>query len=190
VRIELVLFEDKKTKHWETGHQGMGWAFGKTMVEVYNEKESLDPFHETVHVLMGQFGSPPALFNEGFAVYMSERLGAHALKDLGGGQATIADRARELKAKEDWIALAELMTYTEIGSAESRSPIAYPEAASFVKFLIDTYGKEKFLQVYQTLKNTSNPEVRARNAAELETIYGRSVPQLQEAWEAALGAKR
>ncbi len=186
VHIMIVLFEDKTTKHWETGHQGMGWAFGGTIVEVYNEKEKLDPFHETVHVLMGPRGNPPALFSEGFAVYMSQRLGAHALEDLGGGQATIDERARELKARDEWIELAELMTYTEIGSAQSKPPIAYAEAASFVKFLIDTYGRDKFLQAYQTLKSSNNQDVHAQNAAELAAIYGRSVPQLRDAWEATL----
>jgi hypothetical protein len=186
VRIRLVLFEDKAAKHWETGHQGMGWAYDKTIVEVYNEKESLDPFHETVHILMGSVGSPPALFNEGFAVYMSQRLGARALEDLSGGHATIDERARELKGRGEWTELAELMSYTEIGSAESRPPIAYPEAASFVKFLVDTYGKDKFLQVCRTLKNSDNQDVCAQNTAELAAIYGESWPQLQAAWEAAL----
>ena len=43
---------------------------GNTIVEIYNKAQKLDPYHETVHVLMRSFGSPPALFNEGFAVYM------------------------------------------------------------------------------------------------------------------------
>ncbi len=186
MRIRLVLFEDMRTKHWETGHQGMGWAYGNTIVEVYNETERLDPFHETAHVLMGPVGSPPALFNEGFAVYMSQRLGAHALEDLGGGTATIDERARELRAKGEWIELRELMTYTEIGSAESRPPIAYAEAASFVGFLIDTYDKERFLQAYKTLKNSSQPDVQEQNARALSAVYGQSLEQLRDAWEATL----
>ncbi len=185
VHIRLVLFEDETTKLLETGHQGMGWAYGQTIVEVYNEKESLDPFHEAVHVLMGNSGRPPALFNEGLAVYMSQRLGAHALKDLGGGQATIEERAREMKAKGEWIELAQLIAYTEIGSAQSRPPVAYAEAASFVKFLIDTYGKDKFLQIYRIVKNSEDPTIQARNVTELAAVYGTSLPQLQKAWEAS-----
>jgi len=119
-------------------------------------------------------------------VHMSQYLGAHALEDLGGGTATIEQRAKELKAQDQWIDLDELMTYTEIGSAESRPPIAYAEAASFVQFLIETYGKDKFLQAYQTLKNSNKPEVHRQNALELATIYGRSLQQLREAWKTAL----
>ena len=42
IRIRLVFFEDKQTKHRATGHQGAGWAYGNTVVEVYNSEEKLD----------------------------------------------------------------------------------------------------------------------------------------------------
>lgn len=186
IRICMVLFEDGQTKHWETGHQGRGWAYGNTIVEVYNEKEQLDPYHETTHILMRPYGDPPALFNEGFAVYMSERLGAHALEYLSGGRATIYERVRELKEKDEWIELEELITYTEIGSLESRPPIAYPEAASFVKFLVDKYGKDKFLQAYKALKNSNDEKVHEHNVKKLADIYGKSLQQLEKQWEDTL----
>jgi len=186
LRICLVFFEDGKIKHTETGHQGRGWAYGSTIVEVYNEQEQLDPYHETTHVLMRPFGSPPALFNEGFAVYMSERLGADALDDLSGGRATIYERVRELKSKDEWIELEKLITYSEIGSPESRPPIAYAEAASFVKFLIDEYGKDKFLLVYKKLKNSNNKIVHWTNKMALQKIYGKQLSELQEEWEKAI----
>jgi len=185
VRICMVFFEDGVTKQIETGHQGVGWAYGNTIVEVYNEQEQLDPYHETTHVLMRPFGSPPALFNEGFAVYVSERLGAHALEDLSGGQSTIYERVRELKSKDKWIPLEELITYTDIGPEWSRPPVAYPEAASFVKFLIDSYGKDKFLWAYKTLKNTNDKIVQQQNIETLEQIYGKSLAELEKEWERA-----
>jgi len=88
---------------------------------------------------------------------------------------TICARVRELKGKEPWIDLDELITYTEIGSKESRPPVAYPEAASFVKFLIDSYGKDKFLRAYKTLKNTNDKIVQQQNIETLEQIYGKSL---------------
>lgn len=183
VRICLVLFEDGQTKHRETGHQGRGWAFSNTIVEVYNEQEQLDPYHETTHVLMRPYGHPPALFNEGFAVYMSERMGAHALENLSGGLATIYERARELKSKGEWVDLQELLTYTEIGSVKSRPPIAYPEAASFVKFLIDKYGKDKFLKTYKSLRNTNKESVHQKNLKKLEQIYDKTPTEMEKEWE-------
>jgi len=182
----LILFEDPKLKQRATGHRGTGWAFGKTIVEVYNNEQKLDPYHETTHIIMRTFGNPPALLNEGFAVYMSERLGAPALDNLSGGKSTIYQRVRELKAKGKWIKLEELMTYTEIGSSKSRPPVAYPEAASFVKFLIDTYGKVKFLEAYKTLKNSGDWQVQQQNEARLSRIYGQSLAELEAQWEGAV----
>jgi len=185
IRIRMVLFEDGRAKHRETGHQGMGWAYGNTIVEVYNEQEQLDPYHETTHVLMRPFGSPPAMFNEGFAVYMSERLGAAALEDLGGGLATVDERVRELKDEGQWIELEELITYTEIGSPKSRPPVAYAEAASFVKFLIETCGKDKFLQAYKKLKNSDSKIVQWMNRRTLKQLYGKPLSELDKEWESA-----
>ncbi|HNS21121.1 MAG TPA: M56 family metallopeptidase [Sedimentisphaerales bacterium] len=182
IRIRLVLFEDGDTKQRATGHQGAGWAYGATIVEVYNEKERLDPYHETTHILMGPLGSPPALFNEGFATYMSERLGAPALENLGGGKTTLHQRVRDLQAKGDWIPLSELLSYTEIGSARSRPFVAYPEAGSFVQFLIDTHGKDKFLQAYGTLRNSDQQATRKENAQSLARIYGQRLDSLETQW--------
>lgn len=184
-RIEMIFFENGQTKQLVTGHQGAGWAVGNTIVEIYNEQQKLDPFHETAHVLMRPLGNPPALFNEGFAVYMSERLGARALRSLGGGESSIHQRVRGLKAGGEWISLEELMGYTEIGSSRSRPPVAYPEAASFVKYLIETHGRDKFLEAYKTLWNSSDPQMPQQNLKKLETIYGMSLAELKTQWHDA-----
>jgi hypothetical protein len=42
------------------------------------------------------------------------------------------------------IKLEELIKFTEIGLEKSQPPISYAEAASFVKYLIETYGAQKF----------------------------------------------
>jgi hypothetical protein len=188
VRISMVLFEDGVTKRLETGHQGPGWATGNTIVEIYNEKQKLDPYHETVHILMRGYGQPPAVFNEGFAVYMSEQLGAPPLKNLSGGNSSIYERARELKSKGKWIELEELLTYTNIGPKWSRPPVSYPEAASFVKFLIDKYGLEKFIETYKTLRSSGDKGIQQRNVKALERIYNKPLHQLKREWEKAFSA--
>jgi hypothetical protein len=186
VRICLVFFENAEVKRAETGHQGAGMASGRTIVEVYNQEQRLDPYHETVHILTPPYGKPPALFNEGIAVYMAERLGTNALALHGPGPALIYARARELKSKGEWIPLRELLTYTEIGPGWSRPPIAYPEAASFVKFLIDEFGKEKFLEAFKALENSPDEAVHLKNVAALERVYGRPLRDLRKQWLAVL----
>lgn len=191
-RINLFLFEDERSKWKETGHRGAGSAMGDTLVEVYNAQEKLDPYHEPTHILMRRVGSPPAALNEGFAVYIAEHLGrVPALAQLGGGKATLDQRARQLKSAGDWIPLDELLGYTEIGPAETRPAIAYPLAGSFVKFLIERHGKDKFFQAYRTLSNSSDESVRgAWNRQILESIYGRSIKQLESAWIEAMSTPR
>ncbi len=182
MRITLIFFEDMVTKLSETGHQGAGLARGTMIVEVYNKEMYLDPFHETTHILTNSFGRPPAIFREGLATYMSERLGSPALKEFGGGKSSLYERARELRNKGDWIPLEELLTYTQIGPGWSRPPVAYPEAGAFVKFLIDTYGKEKFLQAYKSLTNAKIKSVLKQNKAKLKTIYGFAPADLEKQW--------
>jgi len=186
IRVQVVFFEDGKTKAWETGHRGAGWAFDQTIVEVYNEKEKLDPYHELCHILARPYGDPPALFNEGFAVYMTERLGAPALKSLGGGLSTVAEKVKKLRNENQWVPLEELLSHTEIGSEESRPSVSYPEAASFVQFLIDKFGKEKFLQAYKSLKNPDDKSIHEENQKTLAAVYGRSLSELGKQWEAAI----
>ena len=190
VKIRIVLFDDMETKQWETGHQGMGWAFGKTIVEVYSQDAKLDPYHEAVHVIMSDQGSPPALFTEGFAVYMSEKLGAYALESLSGGKSSIYERTTALKKQNKLIPLKELITYTDIGSEETKPAVAYPEAASFVKYLVDEYGKRKFLKAYKYLKNSSDEKIYKQNSKKLAKMYGSSLEELITQWEAALQTNR
>ncbi len=185
VRLRMIFFEDAATKYSHTGHTGAGWATGNMVVEIYNEKQKLDPYHETAHILMRAYGSPPALFNEGFATYISERLGSHALESLSGGKSSIYDRVRQLNGKGELIELEELLTYTQIGSRETNPPVAYPEAASFVKFLIDAYGKDKFLKTYGTLGNSSGESEQRQNVETLERIYGKSLDELKAEWKRA-----
>jgi tetratricopeptide (TPR) repeat protein len=185
-RIQLVFFEDERTKLEETGHMGMGWATGSTIVEVYNEDQRLDPYHETTHILAAPVGNPPALLTEGLAVYLSERLGAPALKEMSGAELSVYERVRQLKEAGEWIALERLLTYTEIGSAESQPPVAYAEAGAFAKFLVDGHGRDKFLEAYATLKNSSKPEVHTQNRQALERIYASSLDALDREWHAAM----
>ncbi len=181
--IILFFYPDMETKKMCTMHTGHGLARGNTIAEVYNDQVKLDPYHELTHIVMGQIGDPPALFNEGFATYISERFGAYSLKNLGGGESSIYQRVRELKSKNEWIPLDELITYQEIGSKQSRPQVAYPQAAFFVKYLIDTYGEDKFFQAYKQLLNSDNKQVQKKNVEKLKNVYGKPLSELEKQWE-------
>ena len=78
------------------------------------------------------------------------------------------------------------MRFSEIGSDESRPSVAYAEAASFVKFLTERFGREKFLAAYKSLKNSTDSNVQEENLDWLRKIYGLSLPELTAAWEKAV----
>lgn len=183
VRLRLILFEDAETKYRQTWHQGAGFARGNTLGEIYNATEKMDPYHETAHILMSAIGSPPAWLNEGFAVYIVERMGSSAIRGYGGGEKTIRQYARELNDRGDWIVPKELMAFMEIGPDGTRPQIAYPEAASLVQYVIDTYGKDTFFKVYGTLGNSSDTAVRDDNRKQLETICGKSLDVFLQEWD-------
>jgi hypothetical protein len=181
-KIRLVFYPDAETKKKEIGHIGDGYAFSNNIVEVYNEKTKLDPFHELAHILAGKLGDPPAMFNEGFAVYVSEKLGSDALRYLGSPGKTI-DVVTGVHYREGKLfKLEELLRFTEIGSEESKPEISYPEAASVVKYLVETYGLQKFRQLYQQAKNSSRAAEGLKNKEILKEIYGKPLSEIEQEW--------
>ncbi len=67
-KIIMFFYPDGPTKRMCTSHTGDGMAMGNMLAEVYNETTKVDASHELAHIVMGEIGQPPAMFNEGFAV--------------------------------------------------------------------------------------------------------------------------
>jgi hypothetical protein len=185
-RIRLVLYPDSASKTTQTGHIGNGFAGGRTIVEIFNDSVQLDPYHEVAHIVGGERGSPPALLDEGFAVYASQLLGADALRYLGGAGKTVTQVVCGYLRSNELIPLDRLLRFTDIGSDSTLPSIAYPEAASFTAFLIEQQGIERFRDVYARLHSSTSVEDQRRNAQALEDAYGRSVAALELAWRASL----
>jgi hypothetical protein len=180
--VRLFFFPDGETKRRDTGHTGDGWAFDGTIVEVYNEQTKLDPYHELTHILAGRLGSPPALFNEGFAVYVSELMGADALKALGSPGKKVDEAVVAHRNEGKFIPLDKLFAFSDIGPEESQPTISYPEAASFVKFLIANYQLEKFRQAYKSLENSDAAATIHKNQQTFREIYGKLPSELEPEW--------
>jgi hypothetical protein len=188
--IRLFFFPDGETKRRETGHTGDGWAFDRTIVEVYNEQTKLDPYHELTHILAGRLGDPPALFNEGFAVYVSELMGADALKALGSPGKKVDEAVLAHRSERKFIPLDKLFAFSDIGPEESQPAISYAEAASFVKFLIAKYQLEKFRQAYKSLVNSEDEATIHKNQQTFREIYGKLPSELEPEWLNGLRAER
>ena len=173
-KIIVFFYPDQQTKFMCTIHTGDGMARGNTLAEVYNEKTKLDPSHELAHILMSQLGGPPAMFNEGFATW------SQAGRIWNDKQ--VDTTARELIKAGRLVPLTKLLTREEIGSQSDDGEIAYPESASFVGFLIDTHGKEKFLSVYAQLVNGSDEKQLTENLRLIRNVFGQSLAELETQW--------
>lgn len=185
-RVRLVFYADAVSKTRDTGHIGVGLARGDTVVEILNAETRLNPFHELTHVLASQVGDPPALFREGFAVYASERLGSKALDELGYPGATADEAACQLVQNRRAVPLRQLFGYEEIGSEATQPRVAYPQAASVVKYLIEVSGFDRFRRAYGTLLNGDDPDRIKRNEGLFTEIYGQSLDDVERAWQRRL----
>ena len=184
-RIRLVFYPDSATKTGQTGHIGAGWASGTTIVEIYNEELQLDPFHELSHVLTYELGDPPAVLDEGFATYVSERLGADALEYMGSSGLTVDEAACRAFEAGTAHSIERLVALEEIGSVESRAEVAYPQAASLVKFLLGRYGLESLRQVFR-LAAGAEGTAGDRTRGALEQVLGVGLGELETEWKAEI----
>ncbi|TDJ03369.1 MAG: hypothetical protein E2O76_01445 [Caldithrix sp.] len=181
-KIRIFFFPDAKSKKKETGHIGDGWAFSNNIVEVYNQKTKLDPFHELAHIISREVGNPPAIFDEGFAVYVSEKMGSDTLNYLGHARKTVDEVVRTYLEQGKLIPFEELFSYPEIGPRKSKPKISYPQAASIVKYLAETRSVARFRKAFKSLKRSRNPEIIRENKKIFEDIYGQTLLGIELAW--------
>ncbi len=100
--------------------------------------------HEIAHANAFWLGDPPLLFKEGIAVVMS---------CTGVDGHTLVDTSPPL---EDW-----LESSAWVQERDSRGFAIYPVAASFVRFLIDVFGVDRFLAFYaHTPGDASSAEIK------------------------------
>lgn len=174
ISINIFLFQDKQTKYNLTGHEGFGWGFDNNIVEVFNNSIRIDPYHELAHVIGYTINKPPALIDEGTAVYLSQLYGDKAFSKLiGYPTKSINEILLFLNKNEKELTISTLLSYNDIGDN-----LAYCTSASFVEFLIKNYGKEKFLKLYKSLSNTDND----KNKIIYENIYGVKFNQIEYEW--------
>ncbi|MFI5311496.1 MAG: peptidase MA family metallohydrolase [Gemmatimonadales bacterium] len=185
-RIRLVLYPDSATKTTQTGHIGDGFASGSTIVEIFNDSVQLDPYHEVAHIVGGQRGNPPAMLDEGFAVYVSELLGADALRYLGAPGKTVAQVTCGYLRAGQLFPLRRLFRFTDLGSDSTAGSISYPESASITAYLIDRYGRERFGDLYGAMRNTTNAADQAHNEQLLAAATGQDLAEIERAWRAWL----
>lgn len=127
--------------------------------------------HELTHVVTkvageSAFGELPAWLDEGTAVYGQQNPGG-----FGDAVAQAISRGNVLSVR----------SITSYPGDPSKVTLFYGEGWSLVSFLVDTYGAEKFAELYATIKGGE------RIDGALEAVYGFDQDGLEDEWRAANG---
>lgn len=137
--------------------------------------------HEMIHVL-----APNAnrFLAEGLAVYGHAKLvGPEAYPNFGED---LHEAARQLAERADFAALDRIATPRMLQTDDLDGRRAYLVAGSFMRFLIERHGGEKFRRLY-----AMTPLVpRNRNAgdpARWRTVYGKDLSALAAEWRREIG---
>jgi hypothetical protein len=139
--------------------------------------------HESVHVYSARFGSPVALFNEGLAVaFQVDPVSGDFVARWSG--TPVHDLARQFRQQGRLIPLSELLTTNDFRKPDPN--LTYPEAGSFMRYLLDVYGLEGIKRLFQRGNPAdSSDAVRQQFLA----VYGRAIADVERDWWALLDRK-
>lgn len=186
-RLAIVFFASEESKYASTGHRGFGWAVNDVIVEVRNADTGLEPFHELSHIISGEIGSPPALFDEGAAVYVTERFGHDAMADFRHPGLSSAEAVAANIDAGHYVPITDVFAFTDIGPPETQALYTYPEAGSFLSFLVTRCGEQALREAFRTLVSSADPDQLARNEQSFERIFGMSLAQAERDWRIFIG---
>jgi hypothetical protein len=127
--------------------------------------------HELAHIVTavageGPFGGLPAWLDEGTAVYAQESPGAFRLA------------FQEAVRRDALLPLSSIGTYP---GDPSKVNLFYGQSWALVSYLIETYGEEKFAQLFATFKRGATVD------GALQAVYGLGLYDLEDRWRESLG---
>lgn len=131
--------------------------------------------HEVAHIVVRQAvrgpyeNNVPTWLNEGTAVFSQSQ-------PLAGQRQGIEDAIRSGQ-----VISVRSMSSASSGALSDKVFLFYGESWSLVKFLVDTYGDQKFAQLFAALKQG------ATTAQALRQTYGFDQDGLENAWRASVG---
>ena len=180
-KINYYLYPSLKEKKFLMGDNSLGNAIWEELeIEnresnskkfeihvVYSEKCKFIGEHEDTHLLSLLWGLSIYLFCEGLAQYMENSFMGEDLHVV----------AKKLLQKNKLYSLEWLLENSNWNNVDS--VVIYPQVGSFIKYLIESYGKENFKKVYQS---TSRKKETAENSLEINKVYQKNINQLEKEW--------
>lgn len=136
--------------------------------------------HEVVHLMAASIGRPAALWSEGLAVAHQTDPAAGDLVPRWSGVA-LDDHARRFRADGRLIPIAELLTTA--GFRRFDSNVTYPQAGSFMRFVLDTCGLTGVKQFYAAGAVWDDGD---RVSTQFEAACGLTIQVAEQTWLARL----
>ena len=133
--------------------------------------------HEVIHLYTSTIGRAPPLVNEGVAV-------AYQVDPVRGdltprwNNRHVHDVSADLRRQGRLVALNALLTVDQWRAVDAQ--VNYPEAGSFVRFLIDAHGGAASLRAL--LARSTQLDAPDTTRANIAAVYGRSLEQLEAEW--------
>jgi len=162
-------FKEQKTTYYagyddklfNTLHWGKGYASDSRIFMVY-EQGSFEyqlAVHEMTHILFySNIGGSSSFLGEGVAMYAEAACGD---KNKNHKNAIKMINNKEFNSIDELLKI-------DIGS-DSKTAIGYTVSGSFVGFLIEKYGSQKFLKLWTSYHN-------------FEAVYGKKLISLEDEW--------
>lgn len=140
--------------------------------------------HEVIHLYASTFGRATSLLNEGLAV-------AYQVDPVRGDMTPrwnnrhVHDVAAGWRRQGRLAALGQMLTIPQFQALDSQ--VAYPEAGSFVRYLLDSQGGVPAIKaLFSRSTQQDAPETTRRN---IEAVYGKPLEALEAGWLAMLDAR-
>ena len=140
--------------------------------------------HEVIHLYSSMLGRATPLLNEGLAV-------AYQVDPIRGDMTPRWNNRHIHDVSAGWRRQARLVTLGQMLTSEQfravDSQVSYPEAGSFVRFLLDSQGGvQRIRELFGRSTLQDAPEVTRRN---IESVYGKTLEALETDWHALLDAR-
>ncbi|MDR1876032.1 MAG: hypothetical protein LBQ84_00250 [Flavobacteriaceae bacterium] len=158
LKIPLYYFIVDDRKEFNTltklNHSAVSYSRSNTIIESY---ALLGEAHEVVHLITHQnWGNSRTWVMEGIAVYSDDSWNGKSLEKT----------CFELWQNKELIPLEKLLKNTKFSHFNSQ--ISYPQSGLLVKYLIQTYGWDRFLKFWKK--------------PDSEKIYALTIPELEGNW--------
>ena len=136
--------------------------------------------HEVVHLYSLEWGFPAALWTEGLAVaFQTDPPGGDLVPRWN--RVSLHDHARQFLAQDRLVPIAGLLTTS--GFRQHDSNVTYPQAGSFMRYLLGTCGIEGIKRLYRT----GRPDDTADSLrSQFEAACGRTIEDAETGWRAML----